>query len=56
MLKLEIAQIEVWILSSANTTKPDPDGQAFNGSASDSESLSGLIYFGLLLVARATRL
>jgi len=31
-------------------------GQAFNWSACHSEFLGGLIYFGLLLVARATRL
>ena len=48
--------VEYVELSSANTTKPDLNGQAFNRSACHSEFLGGLIYFGLLLVARATRL
>jgi hypothetical protein len=44
------------LLSSANTTKPDQIGQAFNSNANHTEFLSRLIYFGLLLVARPTRL
>ena len=46
----------VGLLSTANTTKPDHTGQAINSNANHTEFLSRLIYFGLLLVTRPTRL